>query len=179
MKHPVTRIRKRRKKQVVDAFGGKCQLCGYDKCVDALCFHHTDPSIKEYNPTTIINQWKVDRSIQQLINEKVILLCANCHYEIHSEDYDHTIQLEHNPIVNQKCEVCDKSFFTTIKKDKNIQKLCSSECSAISRRKVNQRPTKEELELLLQKHSYVVLGKIYGVSDNAVRKWWKKYNIID
>ena len=31
MKHPVTKIRKRRKKQVIEAFGGECQMCGYKK----------------------------------------------------------------------------------------------------------------------------------------------------
>lgn len=44
-------------------------------------------------------------------------------------------------------------------------------------RKVD-RPTKEELEDLLSKNSYVSLGKRFGVSDNAVRKWAKKYGIL-
>lgn len=24
--------------------GGKCQCCGYDKCIQALEFHHIDPT---------------------------------------------------------------------------------------------------------------------------------------
>lgn len=39
-------------------------------------------------------------------------------------------------------------------------------------------PTKEELEKLLKTHSYVKIGNMYGVSDNAVRKWAKKYGLI-
>jgi 5-methylcytosine-specific restriction endonuclease McrA len=39
-------------------------------------------------------------------------------------------------------------------------------------------PTKEVLMELLENMSYVSIGKKYGVSDNAVRKWSKKYNII-
>ena len=178
MKHPVTRIRKRRKKEVVEAFGGECQMCGYNKCVDALCFHHTDPSLKENSPTKIINQWKTDRSIPQLIKEKVLLLCSNCHHEVHSEEYDHSIQVDENPIISKNCEVCDKLFFTKVKPSKEIQKLCSPECSAISRRKVTDRPSKEELRVLMEQHSFVCLGKMYGVSDNAVRKWAKKYELI-
>ena len=177
MKHPVTRIRKRRKKEVVESFGGKCQMCGYNKCVDALCFHHTDPTLKEYTPTTIINQWKTDRSIPQLIKEKVILLCSNCHYEVHSEEYDHSIQVERYPVIKKECEVCGKSFFS-MESPNNYQKLCSRECSDINRRKVSDRPSKEELKVLIEQYSFVRLGKMYGVSDNAVRKWAKKYELI-
>jgi transposase-like protein len=39
-------------------------------------------------------------------------------------------------------------------------------------------PTKEFLIELLKNMSYVSIGKKYGVSDNAVRKWSKKYEII-
>lgn len=39
-------------------------------------------------------------------------------------------------------------------------------------------PTKEVLIELLKTMSYVSIGKKYGVSDNAVRKWSKKYEII-
>jgi len=45
-------------------------------------------------------------------------------------------------------------------------------------RKVKNRPTKEELNKLLNNNSYVKIGEIYGVSDNAIRKWAKTYNII-
>ena len=44
--------------------------------------------------------------------------------------------------------------------------------------KVQDKPTKDELIGLLKKLSYVQIGKIFGVSDNAVRKWAKKYDII-
>lgn len=39
-------------------------------------------------------------------------------------------------------------------------------------------PTKEVLNELLKTMSYVSIAKKYGVSDNAVRKWSKKYEII-
>jgi hypothetical protein len=159
MKHPVTKIRKRRKKEVVESFGGECQICGYNKNVNALCFHHTDPTIKENNPTTIINQWRVDRSIQQLIKERVVLLCLNCHAEVHSEDYSH-------------------DNFTVDNPNKKSQILCSPECSEINRRKVKERPNSDELKLLIEKYPFTRIGKMFGVSDNAVRKWAKKYDIL-
>ena len=28
--------------------GGRCQICGYDKCIEALEFHHLDPTRKDF-----------------------------------------------------------------------------------------------------------------------------------
>ena len=44
--------------------------------------------------------------------------------------------------------------------------------------KVQDRPSKEELERLTDIMSWVSIGKKYGVSDNAVRKWARNYGII-
>jgi 5-methylcytosine-specific restriction endonuclease McrA len=40
-----------------------------------------------------------------------------------------------------------------------------------------QRPSKEELENLINSYPMITIAKIYGVSDNAIRKWAKSYNI--
>lgn len=50
------------------------------------------------------------------------------------------------------------------------------ECSYIDRRKV-ARPSKEELAEMMQSMPIVRIGKKYGVSDNAVRKWAKSYGL--
>ena len=50
-------------------------------------------------------------------------------------------------------------------------------CHSFTTRKV-ERPTKEELILLIQENTWRDIGKSFGVSDNAVRKWAKNYNII-
>lgn len=42
---------------------------------------------------------------------------------------------------------------------------------------MKNKPSKEILENLIQNHSFVKIGKIYGVSDNAVRKWCKTYDL--
>ncbi len=53
---------------------------------------------------------------------------------------------------------------------------CNPECQAIGRRKV-ERPDKEQLEADMLVMSMVKVGIKYGVSDNAIRKWCKQYNI--
>jgi len=60
--------------------GGACALCGYDRCVRALHFHHIDPETKEFG----ISRRGFTRSIQQMREEaaKCVLLCSNCHAEV-------------------------------------------------------------------------------------------------
>lgn len=59
--------------------GGKCERCGYDKCIKALEFHHLDPNKKDF---TISNDhFKLDEAVEE--SKKCILICANCHRELH------------------------------------------------------------------------------------------------
>jgi hypothetical protein len=71
----------------------------------------------------------------------------------------HTRRIEIHP-----CEICGNNT-------KNI-KYCSKKCSAISQRRI-ARPTREELIKLTQKYPMTKIGKMFGVSDNAIRKWLK------
>ena len=41
------RYRDRRKQRILRTMGGKCAICGYDKCADALEIHHIKPEEKE------------------------------------------------------------------------------------------------------------------------------------
>ena len=75
------RLRSEIKKQA----GGKCQRCGYDKCIDALQFHHRDMTVKKFEISAAI--WGgVKYTKKELLEElkKCDLVCANCHAEIHS-----------------------------------------------------------------------------------------------
>jgi len=68
------------KRKLVDEAGGKCLICGYDRCQQALEFHHLDPSLKEFD----LGRKGVTRSLARSRAEarKCILLCANCHREV-------------------------------------------------------------------------------------------------
>lgn len=54
-------------------------------------------------------------------------------------------------------------------------KICSK-CAGQNLRKVI-RPTKDELEKMVNEIPVIEIGKLYGVSDNAIRKWCKDFNI--
>jgi hypothetical protein len=78
----VTQFRRRRKEKCVMYKGGKCEKCGYNKCLGALQFHHIDPSEKEFG----LSGKGVPKSWERCKTEldKCILLCANCHAELHN-----------------------------------------------------------------------------------------------
>lgn len=49
-------------------------------------------------------------------------------------------------------------------------------CNSEYQRKI-ERPTKEKLEYLIQTKPFLQIGKMYGVSDNAIRKWCRYYDL--
>lgn len=72
--------RERIRKLIYDYKGYACEICGYDKTVRALHFHHLDPSKKDFAiGTAYCRSWvKIKEEL-----DKCILVCANCHAEIH------------------------------------------------------------------------------------------------
>lgn len=170
-----------RKLDAVNLLGGKCSNCGYNQNLAALDFHHVDPTTKDSNWHSFCKYpWA------KIVNElsKCILLCRNCHAELHNPNQSisvlETIETDSNATLNRNAykvvihtgicqrEGCQVPVYGT--------KFCSKECSGFSQRKV-ARPSKKDLILQLQSDSMVKIGKRYGVSDNAVRKWIKAYSI--
>lgn len=68
------------KQRLVDYKGGKCQICGYNRCINALEFHHVNPEEKDF---TISGGTKSFDTLKPEI-DKCILVCSNCHREIHA-----------------------------------------------------------------------------------------------
>ena len=63
--------------------GGKCEVCGYDRCIDALEFHHNSFSGKKFG----ISAKGYTRSWKKVAKEldKCAMICANCHRELHAK----------------------------------------------------------------------------------------------
>jgi transposase len=72
--------RRRVKRTLIAEAGGRCVLCGYERCTAALQFHHLDPQTKSYN----LSHQGVTRSLARARAEakKCVLLCATCHAEV-------------------------------------------------------------------------------------------------
>lgn len=80
-----SRWKRKKKEQAIKYKGGKCSRCGYNTCIEALDFHHIDPTKKEVEVSHAIrNAWKWEKLKIEL--DKCILLCSNCHRELHFFD---------------------------------------------------------------------------------------------
>ena len=81
LKEAVTKRRKDLMKKAREYKGGKCIACGYKKSSRALNFHHLDSNTKSFGISErgITRAWiKVQAEL-----DKCVLVCANCHAEIH------------------------------------------------------------------------------------------------
>jgi hypothetical protein len=192
------KTRKKRKEILVQIFGGECSMCGYNNCNQALEFHHIDPEAKEADIGTmgIISKWET--IVDEL--KKCVLVCSNCHAEIHcgriSQQNVEVYYTNNKEIISKKldeeiskcnnkknikkssnkiCLNCGNHFYN---KNKNV-KYCSFQCSVEIRNKNSKNPPKEQLIKDLKEYkNWCAIGRKYGVTDNSVRKWAKKYNII-
>jgi len=118
------------KNLIIKEKGGKCSVCGYNKCYAALDFHHIE------NKTTTLSKilhYSIDKVKAEA--DKCILVCANCHRIIeeikptnskigkHRKKYT----LKAKKLKGNKCSVCGYSgciksleFHHIIKKDKKF-----------------------------------------------------------
>jgi transposase len=72
--------RRKVKTILVEEAGGACCICGYDRNMRALHFHHVEPSQKRHE----LNAKGVAIALDKLRVEarKCVLLCSNCHAEV-------------------------------------------------------------------------------------------------
>lgn len=170
----------RRKLLLVDLMGGKCSICGYHNCVNALEFHHIDKNTKLFGICNG-NTRNLEEDIAEV--KKCALVCANCHREIeYSEtppvvfctfdEAKYQLYLEENQPKSHHgknlCPVCGK--------EKSVTADLCLECSRLQRRTV-ERPSREELKTLIREKSFLEIGRLYGVSDNSIRKWCDAYGL--
>lgn len=83
LKDKVTKRRRELKTLSVEYKGGGCSRCGYARCISALEFHHLDPNKKDFNPSSDGHTRSWERTRAEL--DKCLIVCANCHREIHHE----------------------------------------------------------------------------------------------
>lgn len=224
---------------MVESMGNKCQICGYNRCHAALELHHLDPSQKEFTFGTVIANPKAWHRIEEEL-KKCILLCSNCHREIHANivDIPVTFQAFDPSLIKaltptKPCIVCGKETSIT---NRCCSKMCSSSLSnsvdwslinltvelsdksltqvgekygvtgqAVKRQCIKQgiditsitnikrslknkkpridhrkvvRPSKEDFITLLNTYSQSEIGRMYNITESAIRKWKKSYNII-
>lgn len=130
----------------------KCDICGQ------LPVWHGHPLIMILDHVNGVNN---DNCLSNLR-----LLCPNCNSQ-------QSTFCGSNRKVQHRCSDCGAEVSRCAFRCKSCD-----EKLAITRspRKVT-RPSCEELQRMLQTSSWVSIAKQYGVSDNSVRKWAKRYNL--
>jgi hypothetical protein len=174
-----------RKQILLEAAGGKCMICGYDKVRQALEFHHLERSTKCFGLN--VNEIK-NRSWDDVLEEfkKCVLVCCRCHVEIEAGlisaipliEIDTTfitdVSYTKEPTlksITKECQFCNKLFYLK----ERTQRFCSKNCVVLF--KESLRPSKEKLQQMIVDKTISEIGLIYGVSDGAVRKWISRYQI--
>ena len=81
LSYATTKRRRRIKLFAIEYKGGKCMVCGYNRCVGALDLHHINGDKKFLISTdAYLHSWE---DIKKEL-DKCILLCSNCHRELHN-----------------------------------------------------------------------------------------------
>jgi hypothetical protein len=169
------------KNRVIASMGGKCCICGYNKCFASLALHHLDPSEKDFSFGSIRANPKNWASLVVEIR-KCVLVCHNCHNEIHvgmavvpfdaprfDESFEDYKSLEEKAEkILTPCPICGK-----LKPSHLVN--CSLECAGRSRYKVDW----DKLDLVneLKTKSIVQLAEEIGCSDAAIHKRLRKLGI--
>jgi len=111
--------------------------------------------------------------------ENLLILCPNCHAQASNNSGTKNKKKKEDKLkpvqIEKECTVCKNTFL--VPKNRKNQKCCSYDCSSIARRSV-ERPAKKELSELIKNNTWTSIGKMFSVSDNAVRKWAKIYGLI-
>lgn len=148
----------------------KCESCGLEYwkgVVIPLELHHIDGNHFNNN----------------LDNLK--LLCPNCHAltdnyrgrgtksyksKRNKKNREYKNHLHQNVVKENHCIDCGKAISDKAKR-------CKSCASKMQRKKCENRPSRRELKYLIRNNPILQIAKNYDVSDNAIRKWCKQYDL--
>lgn len=168
----------KRKMELIEYKGGKCEICGYNKNIAALQFHHINPDEKEFKlDVRKLSNNKMENIYKEV--DKCMLLCANCHSEIHHKDMElemvlariEDILLKEDskykngfPIKEPKimfCERCGKEMSYGRGK-----RFCSKEC----RNNIEHYPTLEEItDKYKELKSWSKVAAFFGITKKIVK----------
>ena len=157
-----------RKLELVNLMGGCCSRCGYGKNLAALEFHHTNPDTKSFQlDARHLSNSSMDKIIEE--SHKCILVCSNCHREIHNPNMTPEL-LSEKTYVNKSlledkrkmaiCPQCGKKYPYVKGKI-----FCSNEC----RKESKQYPSRDEIQKKYEElKSQRKVAEYYGLTRKIV-----------
>ena len=169
------------KKIMVLSMGGKCSCCGYSKCIQALEFHHINPDEKDFHfNSVVINKNNWETIVKEL--KKCVMLCANCHREVHSgklsikpqkQQFNKKYEKYENTLIKEymdSCPVCNKPKM-------KYNKVCSGTCAgSFNMGKIDWNKT-ELKRMLKNKYTISQMADIFNVSRATIKWQLKKFGL--
>lgn len=107
--------------------------------------------------------------------ENLRWVCPNCNYQLDTTNGKNIRRLREAGLLSEPkikkyyCQDCGKELSSS-------SATRCSECARKATRQV-ERPSREELKMLIRNQSFTAIGNQFGVSDNAIRKWCKNENL--
>lgn len=98
--------------------------------------------------------------------ENLRIVCPNCHSQ--TETFGNKRAKKHNYCIDCGCEISIKSTRCN---------SCASKHKNSFKVKPENRPSKKELLELIQNNPFTIIGNMYNVTDNTIRKWCKNYGL--
>lgn len=153
----VTKRRRKVKSMLVEYKGGKCEICGYNKCNRGLEFHHKDPSEKDFG----IADKGLTRNIDILKKEvdKCILVCRNCHAEMHDTEQ----------------ELKDKEYLQ--EQEKNILKYEGKSFNNIQEKKIENISKESVISLMNEGFTQKEISKKLNIGTTTLTSFNKKHGV--
>lgn len=164
----------RRKLKLLDTFGGRCEICGYDKNIASLEFHHKDPTQKEFK----LDARKLANTKWENIlieAKKCQLLCSNCHRELHNPEMESNLIRDKLEIISHKepqhsskfCPICGKQI-------PSYKTYCSKPCKLQgldNRYKAKNYPSKDEITRKYQElKSWEKVAHFYNLTRKILQR---------
>lgn len=132
----------------------KCSICGQE------------PEWQGKSLTLILDHINGINNDHRLENLRWV--CPNCNQQLETTGYK-KMRTEDKLHKKYYCIDCGKEI------GKNSERC--PQCAAKTRRMITKEIKREELKSLIRTQSFVKIGEIYGISDNAIRKWCDKFNL--
>lgn len=103
-------------------------------------------------------------------------VCPNCDRQLPTYANRNRVRRNSRPLIPIEERRSGKNICPKCGKEKEARAKFCVVCSKVESRKV-ERPTREVLKSEIRTTSILQLGKKYGVSDNAICRWCKYYNL--
>lgn len=161
-----------RKYEYIMSKGGKCEICGYDKNLAALDFHHLDSKQKEFqiDIRKFANSKLSDLEVEL---DKCIILCANCHREMHHSDLNMDNISNIINTTNKKKTFSNKEYGSICPQcGKRFPKMkgkifCSSECKNLFKHYSTKEQLEEQYNIL---HSWDKVAKYFNITRRITQR---------